>query len=404
MWSINKKYLLFFSKVNATSEGFKIKNIDGKTIAAGSNTFAIELYSQLNKTDANVFFSPISISTALAMVYAGARGETAKQMEKTLGFTLHSRRMHLAYEKFMKELPKSKKKSDTKLTLANALWVPANYDLLENYLYIIDNHYNGALFDINFNNEEKALRRINKWVKKQTKRKIEKIIDTLPKTALGYGLIITNAIYFLGTWKEPFDKEKTKDDTFFHISNEEVTVPMMYQQARFGYAEQPNYQVLELPYTNERLSMIVFLPRTKGGITDLEKKLTLKMVEEAIDNISYQKVKVYLPRFKFSDSLELSRQLQILGIAEAFSEKADFSGMTDPTKFFISQVIHKAFVDVNEEGTEAAAVTAVAMELASARLPPKIPVFRADHPFLFLIYDKHTRVILFMGRVMNPKE
>ncbi|MBD3189009.1 MAG: serpin family protein [Candidatus Heimdallarchaeota archaeon] len=404
MLNSNKKYLLFFSKVNATSEGFKITNIDGKIIADGSNTFALELYSQLNKTDTNVFFSPISISTALAIVYAGARGETAKQMEKTLGLTLHSRRMHLAYEKFMKELPIGKKKDDTELTLANALWIPTNYDLLENYLYIIETHYNGSLFDINFKNEEKALRRINKWVRKQTKGKIEKIIDTLPKTAFGYGLIITNAMYFLGSWKEPFEKEKTKDETFFLISNEEVPVPMMYQQERFGYTERSNYQVLELPYTNERLSMILFLPRTKGGITDLEKKLNLKMVEEAIDDIDYQKVKVYLPRFKFSHSLELSRQLQILGIEDAFSEKADFSGMTDPTEFFISQVIHKAFVDVNEEGTEAAAVTAVAMVLASARLPPKIPVFRADHPFIFLIYDKPTGVILFMGRVMDPQE
>lgn len=379
----------------------KDKSLYPKEAVVRDNTnFALSLYHELKGEDGNLFFSPHSISTALAMTYAGARGNTEKEMAQTLHFTLAQEVLHPAFASIETTLNEIQKKGDIQLAVANALWPQKDFLLRKEYLNLIKKHYGASITPLDFKNAtEKARQIINNWVEDKTK---EKIKDLIPKGLLDQlvRLVLTNAIYFKGNWESQFDKDLTKEAPFYLLSGETVKTPMMHQKHEFGYAEHKDLQVLKMPYIGDDLSMLVLLPKKPDGLKDLEEKVTKDNLKKWREKMFEREIIVFFPKFKMTSRFSLANTLSSMGMPEAFSGKADFSGMTGTRELFISDVIHKAFIAVDEQGTEAAAATAAVMKLAG--VPPPPPVFKADHPFLFLICDNITGSILFMGRVLNP--
>ncbi|MBN2375835.1 MAG: serpin family protein [Sedimentisphaerales bacterium] len=386
---------------------------DRNTLALSNNEFAFDLYAKLlKKTDKpddqeNLFFSPYSISTALAMTYAGARTDTAAQMADVFHFNLPGERLHVTFAELQKMLNNSapapeKQKPNYQLNVANALWGQKDYGFLDSFLALNRKYYDAGLNELDFVKQtEKSRQTINKWVEDKTAQKIKNLI---PKGVLDNmtRLVLTNAIYFKGDWATEFDKKSTRPAPF-HINKDKTTqAPLMYQKKDFKYAQLEGLQILELPYKGEDLSMIVLLPEEIDGLTKLEKSLNAQKLDEYCKKFRKQSVKVFLPRFKMTSQFSLAQQLAQMGMPLAFSMKADFSGMDGTKELFLSAVIHKAFVEVNEQGTEAAAATGAVMSMKSAF--PSEPVFRADHPFMLLIQDNRTGSILFMGHLTNPTE
>jgi len=375
---------------------------DGKPVADGINEFALDLYAQLRSEPGNLFFSPYSISTALTMTYAGAGGETARQMREVLGFRLKDDRLHAGCANLSASLEADRKTAGYELTIANALWGQRGYGFQSGFLGLNRKHYGAGLKIVDFaRNAEGARKEINGWVERKTRDRIK---DLIPAGVLSplTRLVLTNAIYFKGDWAAKFKESRTKDGIFHVSAAEKVTVPMMKQTEKFGYHQGRGFQALELPYKGDALSMVIFLPETVDGLAGIEKILTAKKIAEVTGRLHRQKVRVEMPRFKMTLFVSLKEALVAMGMADAFSDRrADFSGMTGGRDLYISHVLHKAFVEVNEEGTEAAAATAVVMALRGMPAPP--PLFRADRPFVFIIRDRGTGAILFMGRVANPK-
>lgn len=380
-------------------------------VVEGNNQFAADLYVRLkDKTSGNLFFSPYSVSAALAMTLAGAAGETEKQMAEVLHFTVPEAELHQAMARLRENLLADKKKG-YQLRVANRLWGQKGYEFLPEFLQTTRKDYEAELGALDFARDTEAARReINRWVEQQT---VEKIKDLLAPGVLDPStrLVLTNAIYFKGNWQEKFEKQATKDAPFRISADMEVTVPMMQQTKSFGYRATEDLQVLEMLYAKGELSMIVLLPKEIEELAQLEKKLTQANLQAWTKGLRRQKVIVYVPRFKMTSQFGLKDTLQAMGMTMAFDQrKADFSRMsrmkgTTQGDLYITAVVHKAFVDVNEEGTEAAAATGVVMAPRSApSRPEQPPVFRADHPFLFVIRDNQTGAVLFMGRVANPKE
>jgi serpin B len=390
-----------------------------ETVVKGNNNFALELYAKLgDQQEGNLFFSPHSISTALAMTYAGARGRTEVQMAEVLhfpaivskqpgakppsGLTRDQKQFHSAFGTIVNALNDRGKKGAYELTVANALWGQKGYEFLREFLELIETSYGGKLNEVNFRSAVESVRqRINAWVEKKTKGKIK---DLIAKGALSRmtRLVLTNAIYFKGDWTSQFQEEQTRDAPFTLLDGEKIDVPMMNQTGEFKYMETGNFQGLELSYVDGELSMIIFLPKKFDGLGDLEETLTSENLSKWMAKPRKQKVIVSIPKFKMATQFELTEVLKSMGMTNAFSANADFSGMNGRRDLFISAVIHKAYVDVNEEGTEAAAATAVVVNVTAIR-PEPTPVFRADHPFVFVIRDNQSGSILFIGRVTNPK-
>ncbi len=380
-------------------------------IVAGNTEFAFDLYAQLKDQDGNLFYSPYSISTALAMTFAGAKGETAVQMADVLGFwhypnlateppTKPQIPFHPAYGRLIGRLNQQGQKGDYQLSVANALWGQKDYSFQGIFLYLNNAYYKAGLENVDFVTQtEQTRQKINAWVEEKTQ---EKIKDLIARGALNARtrLVLTNAIYFKGDWALQFDAAKTKNEPFYVTPSKRIIAPLMYQEEKFRYGQTSTMQMLELSYKGNDLSMLVLLPREKDGLAALENELTADNLALWQKRMHKRKVKVFLPKFKMTSQFMMKKTLSEMGMPEAFSLKADFSGMNRSGGLFISDVIHKAFVDVNEEGTEAAAATGVMMELSSIPAPP--PVFRADHPFVFMIKDNNTNSILFIGRVIDP--
>ena len=372
---------------------------DKVAVAKGNNAFALDLYARLRQKKGNLFLSPYSISTALAMTYAGARGETEAQMAKVLHFTLPQGRLHPAMGTLVRELNAGGKKQ-YRLIVANALWGQKGYGFLPAFLSVNEKYYGAGLEQVDFAHDPNGSRKtINTWVEKQTQGKIKDLLKPPHITPLTT-LVLTNAIYFKGNWAAPFDKKHTRNEPFTVKAGKKVETPMMHKTDEFGYMEERDFQILELPYVGNELSMLVLLPRRLDGLADLEKSLTTRNLLKWPGQLRKREIILAVPKFKMTSEFELGKTLKSMGMANAFSGAADFSGMTGRRDLFISEVVHKAFVEVNEEGTEAAAATAVVMKRGPA---PQIAVFRADHPFLFLIRDNRSNSILFIGRVENPK-
>jgi serpin B len=374
---------------------------DTKAVVKGNTEFALALYRQLRGQKGNLFISPYSISTALAMTYAGARGQTAEEMARALNFPSGHQRLHTAFAKLLVDLNGDGKKRGYQLSVANALWGQKNFGFLPDFLNLTRDSYGAGLNEVDFQGAtEEARKTINAWVEKQTQDKIK---DLLQPGVLNAStcLVLTNAIYFKGFWDSQFNKKATQQRPFHLQGGESVKVPLMYQKGKFRYLDGGDFQALELPYQGKDLSMVILLPKKADGLAALEEKLTASNLAGWLGRLHRDEVHVTLPRFKMIREFRLRGALAALGMRRAFAPgQADFTGMSGSgRKLFVSEVIHKAFVDVNEEGTEAAAATAVIVKKEAAAEPT---VFRADHPFLFLIQDLRTGSVLFLGRLTNP--
>jgi serpin B len=381
--------------------------MDVSAIVSGSNRFALDLYQQLRSEEGNLFFSPTSMSIALAMTHAGAEGQTESEIMKTLHFPEPANELHDRMAALQTLWTTAGKDQGIRLNLANRLWGQKSYDFLPEFLQITREKYGAELARLNFAMSAEARQTINRWIEQQTENKIT---DLIPPSAISADtkLVLTNAVYFHGAWSEPFEKAATQDEDFFLTKKETIKVPMMRRADEFRYGEIDDLKVLELPYGKGDLSMVILLPNRVDGLAKLEGKLTVPYLQKVMASVNLEdEVKVSLPKFKTASQFQMASTLRKMGMETAFDAKAaDFSGMTGGKDLFISEVIHKAFVDVNEEGTEAAAATAVMMAPTAALFekPKKVPVFRADHPFVFAIQDSRNGGILFLGRMVNPAE
>jgi serpin B len=361
------------------------------------NIFSCSLFEKLcNEREGNHFFSPYSVFVALSMTYEGAKNATADELHDMLRFPQNNDTMLCSFGRIYNLL--NQKKQYT-LNTANALWVKHNYPFLPSYLDFIEHYYMGKATEVDFNDPLTSSQLINDWVSEQTNGKITDLVtaDSIdPLTAL----ILTNAIYFKGTWVYEFDPDLTTDAEFRLPSDEIITVPMMHtsKEISCNYTENEDVQILELPYKGDKVSMIVILPK-RNDITVAERMITPTTLSMFIHNLHDRSVDVSMPKFLFKTEYSLKNTLIDLGLNVSFTPYADFSGMTGQKDLCIDKVVHKAFIEVNEEGTEAAAATSVQMVLTSI---PETTRFTADHPFVFLLYHKETGMILFMGRVIDP--
>ena len=372
---------------------------------AGNNEFAFDLYKKIGSeetnTGKNIFFSPYSISTALGMTYAGARGETERQMAAVLHFSPDQAAVHGAFRDLATSVDGTGK--SYQLSVGNALWGQQNYPFDSDFLSLISKYYAGGFNTVDFVRETEASRvKINRWVADKTADKIQNLLQQGDISNLTR-LVLTNAIYFKSNWATPFEKTMTRPALFKVDAATTREVQMMARTGPLPYVENEQLQAVELPYAGNDLSMLVLLPKT--DISVLEQQLSLQQLDELQAQLKPTPVSLYLPRFKFDAryALQDKKYLPAMGMVDAFDERlADFSGLTGNKELFISGVFHKAFIDVNESGTEAAAATAVVVGLKS--MPPPSTIFRADHPFVFLIRHQSTGSILFLGRVANPAQ
>ncbi|WP_456365018.1 serpin family protein [Thermococcus sp.] len=382
-----------------TVKGGGLSNSIG--VASGEDAFSLALYKELSKSDGNVFFSPYSIHTALAMLYEGAGGKTAEEMERVLHLPSNSPVRQEGFRKLITAL--NPRNGPYALRTANALWIQREYRVRKTYIDTVKNYYLGEVHFLDFRgNPFKAAGEINGWVGRQTGGKIRNIVS--PGMVEAAKLVLTNAIYFKGEWERKFDPRLTENETF-HTPHGNVTVEMMHDAGVYNYTELNGTQVLELPYKGGRLSMLVFLPKGVGGYKGLDSKLTVDYILSALKSMKPENVSVSMPKFEFRAEYRLSDVLKAMGMGSAFTREADFSGIGDGG-LYISEVVHKAYIKVAENGTEAAAATA-AIVLTSAHVIGELPQyieFRADHPFVFVIMDKDTKEILFIGRLVNPGE
>ena len=376
------------------------------SLVEGNSAFAFELYQALREEGGNLFYSPYSISLALAMTYAGARGETAQQMADTLQFLLGQEKLHPAFNWLDADLAsrgegaQGKDGEGFRLNIVNAIWGQKDYEFVPSFLDVLAENYGAGLRILDFITEtEKSRLAINDWVYDQTEECIE---DLIPQGAIGEltRLVLTNAIYFNAAWAYPFDDDMTAEGPFYLLDGGQITVPMMKQTESFGYTDGKGYQAVELPYDGGELSMVILLPEA-GQFETFEEGLQAHQVDAIISDLQHAEVALTMPQFEFESEFSLTDTLAGMGMPIAFTENADFSGMTGKPELFISDVVHKAFVAVDEAGTEAAAATAVIMELTAV---PEHPVeVTIDRPFIFLIRDIETGAILFVGRVLNPR-
>jgi serpin B len=393
---------------------------DLSAVVDGNNAFALDAYQTL-KGDKNLFFSPYSISIALAMTYAGAGGTTEQQMADALHFTLPQEKLHPVFNALDLELSqrglgaKGKDDKGFRLNIVNAIWGQKDYTFLQDFLDILAENYGAGLRLLDFENAPEPSRiTINDWVSDQTEGRIKDLIP--PGSISGITrLVLTNAIYFNAAWQNAFQKEATSDGTFYLLDRNEITVPMMHQTEWFNYTEGSDYQAVELPYDGNELSMLVLLPKA-GQFTAFEDSLDAGKVASVVQALDNKKVVLTMPKLEFTSSFNLNAALSDMGMPVAFvsppepglpcsTRYANFSGMIGKCDLYISDVIHKAFISVAETGTEAAAATAVIIGMATASPqmePEQIVYMTIDHPFIFLIRDIQTGTILFVGRVMNP--
>ena len=381
----------------ATTEGVN-------AVANSNNEFTADIYTELindpTNQGKNVFLSPYSISSALAMTYEGARGTTAEEMKQVFHFPDEEIVLRSSYARLFNLINKPDK--TYKLNTANALWAQEDYPFLAEYLSTIETYYGGKVTNMDFvGNPDSSRQTINKWIEDQTYDKIKNLIPSGVITPLTR-LVLTNAIYFKGTWLHQFDPEDTREMDF-HVNDEEtVNADMMFmhnEEDKFNYAENEDLQIIELPYDGEEISMLVILPKD-NKMSTLESSFTADNLELWKNSMTEKEVKIYLPKFKFETKYFMKPTLSDMGMPTAFSSNADFSGLDGTKDLIISNVIHQAFVEVNEEGTEAAAATAVVVGETS--MPEPTPIFKADHPFIFIIQEKSTGAILFLGKVMDP--
>ena len=382
-----------------------VASSDLTNLVSGNSAFAFDLYEALSEKDGNLFYSPYSISLALAMTYAGARSETEQQMTDTIHFILPQDRLHAAFNRLDLKLAARGKgvagqdEKGFRLNIVNAIWGQEDYKFLAEFLDVLAENYGTGLRLLDFiMAPEESRIAINDWVSEQTEGRIEDLIPQGVIDALTR-LVLTNAIYFNAAWAYPFNEDMTDDGTFHLLDGDATTVPMMKKTEFFGYAEGNGYQAVELPYDGHELSMVILLPNA-GQFETFEAALDTDRVDAIAKGLAHKQVDLTIPKFEYESEFSLANTLAAMGMPVAFSREADFSGMTGNRDLFIAEILHKSFVSVDEAGTEAAAATAVVMRLTAAPEPPlEVTV---DRPFVFFIRDIETGAILFVGRVLDP--
>jgi serpin B len=395
-----------FKAMKSSDKRITVPNVPGADLTAlvsGNSNFAFKLYHQLNTNDAtNMFYSPYSISSALAMTWAGAKGDTAGQMASALEFQLPQAQLHPAFNQLSIDLAsrgqnaKGVNGKSFSLNIANALWGQSDFTIQPAFLKLLAQNYGAGMNLLDFAKAPETARgTINKWVSDQTNQLIRELlapgtIDTNTR------LVLTNTIYFNAAWQSPFAKEKTNSGTFNLLSGNTVSVPLMSNRTNYSYVKGGSFQAVELPYSGNEIAMDIIMPDT-GSFAAFESEMNADKIAGIISQLKAGEIILTMPKFKFDSSFSLKDNLTAMGMTDAFTDNADFSGITGKPDLKIKDVVHKAFVSVDEAGTEAAAASGVIMEPTS--MPPSITI---DHPFIFLIRDIQTGTILFIGRVMNP--
>ncbi|NPV84326.1 MAG: serpin family protein [Candidatus Aminicenantes bacterium] len=370
-------------------------------VVGAINYFAFDLYSYLKKGEpGNLFYSPFSLSVAMGMTYEGAREQTAAEIRQVFHYPDDINILRQGFSEVLARVNRKDRNYD--LRTANALWAQKNYPFLPEYFQAVEKYYGGRVTNLDFvGDTENSRLIINRWVEEQTSNRIKDLIPQGVITPLTR-LVLTNAIYFKGLWEKQFPKKATAEADFRVSADKTVKVPMMFlQDAEVNYFENEDLQAVELPYVGGEISMLVLLP--KAELSRVESYLSSEKLEALRGMLTgREKVDIYLPRFKFETKYLMGGKEGLLGkmgMPTAFTMAADLSGLTGRKELYITEVVHQAFVEVNEEGTEAAAATAV---IVGIKMVQRKPVFRADHPFIFIIQERQTGTILFLGRVVNP--
>jgi serpin B len=385
----------------------QVADADLAELVRGNSEFAFALYQQAVPEDGNVFYSPYSISLALAMTYAGAKGQTADGMAQTLHFMLPSDRLHPAFNKLALELESRSRSKDLdpdqvfQLNVANSLWGQSGFAFEQEFLDTLARNYAAGMRLVDYAKDAAGARKeINEWVSRSTNQKIKDIIPPGALDALTR-LVLANAVYFQAAWLHPFESDATQQGPFRLMDGTTVDVPMMHEQASLRTMHGEGYRAVELPYAGYQLSMLILLP-DEGAFDGLEAKLDAALVDSTLQALQSGQVILAMPKFKFEWSQSLAGGLNALGMREAFDpQAADFSGMDGRRDLYITDILHKAYVAVDEDGTEAAAATVVIVGATSIQPAPPI-AFTIDRPFFFLIRDNPTGTILFVGRVTDP--
>jgi serine protease inhibitor len=368
----------------------KIKT-DPKTLAENNNAFAFDLYSKLQAHEGNLGVSPYSIFIGLAMLSVGARENTAAQLAQALHFSLPQQDLHPTCAALISQLVSGDTKGLYQLKVANAPWAQKGFKFLNTFSYMLGKNYRSQIHEVDFKDStDDAWATMQAWVMQQTKNKITDFFNSgiLDEETQ---LVLVNAMYFKGKWASKFSPSRTKNIPFYLSKDTSIAVPIMHQTGNFRYGEDEEIQILELPYAGNSLSMLILLPRELDGLAALEKKLSPDKLQQWSEN-EPSDVEVYVPRFTITGEFSLKETLAALGATDAFSEDADFSGMDGKKDLSIQAVLHKAVVEVREEGTKAAAVSGTSESAHT---------FRADHPFLFLIKENRFGSILFIGRIIT---
>jgi serpin B len=372
-----------------------------KSIASpleANNQFAIDFYLELKNSNENIFFSSYSLSSSMAMAFEGANGKTANEIKTTFHFLdkdLQRQFFLLKQERFL----------TAKLTNANAFWLQKGNNILKEYRDVLKKYYAADMANVDFRGSpQNSAKAINQWVKNKTNNKITNLIDEKSIDS-STQIVITNAIYFKAAWSKKFNKAQTQQEDFFISDQNKAKVLMMRKDnadAEFNYMENNDLQAIEMPYLQEKLSMIVILPKN-NDLASLEKKLSLQQINDWKSKFKKQRVDLLFPKFSFNKKYLAKEILSKMGIVEAFSSNADFSKINALKNLYIQQVIHQAALEVDEEGSEAGASSAVVMNMKSVMLKNPIVKFYANHPFMFLILDNDSGDILFLGRLLDPR-
>lgn len=367
------------------------------------DTFGMNLYQHLKTSPGNLCFSPTSLQIALAMTGAGAEGSTKNEIAEALNLDLHDENIHQSMYDLQLHLSELTKADSLDVKLANRLWASDSIKLRDSFSKITRDQYQAEAEILNFQEVETARKTINDWVALNTENRIGELLpqgSLTPTTEL----VLTNALYFQGQWNLPFEEKRTKPGLFYVSDHKSVETQLMNRKGKFRYAKIDDKQVIELPYGDGQLSMLVFLPDSQQGLLAIENQLNPETLNAWLSQLKNQKVAVTFPKFTMRSNPKLVNALKGLGIESAFDFKqANFSGITENNNLAIADVIHEAEIEVSEKGTEAAAATAVITKAPSAAAQ-KTPIFRADHPFIFMIRDQASEAILFMGRLENPEE
>ena len=395
------------SQTNNIINNSPVNIISAENVVGANNQFAMDLYSKYKSKEGNVFYSPYSISSALTMTYEGAKGRTAQEIQAVLHLPNSIDEVRSGYQNVNNELNKADKQYN--LSVANALWTQEDYPFINTYLENVEEFYDGKATNLNFKTDTENSRiTINNWVENKTNNRIKDLIAKevlLPDTKL----VLTNAVYFKANWSKQFNVDKTHNGTFTLGSGQNITSEFMSQEDNFSYGETGNLKILEMNYLGNDLSMIVILPK-ENKLSDIENEIKVDNLKNWKNSMSDEKVIVILPKFKFETKYDMSDDLKQMGMPTAFKyPDADFTGISPPTanspngELYISAVIHQTFIEVAEYGTEAAAATAVIMSTGSSGPIEQPKYFIADHPFIFIIQQKSTGNILFIGRMSNPQ-